>query len=282
MNTIKSLALAIAVMFTITSCQAKIKNAKTETRMVYGNCDMCKKTIETAVNKSGEAKVVWDKNTKIATLTYDSIKTNADAILKKIAYAGYDNEAYAAPDEAYNKLHACCQYERKGKVTATQPDTAMNMKHDVAAPAPVHTEQPLDKVFAAYFLLKDALAKDDGVGAAGAAKSLSKAIGAVDMKALSTTTHTVWMKYQEKLDYDAVHIQGVTDLEHQREHFVSLSANMYEVMKVAKPGYAVYYDHCPMYNNGKGANWLSKESAIKNPFYGSSMPTCGKVIETIK
>lgn len=280
MNAIKSIAIIIAVIFTTASCSAKIKNAKTETRTVFGNCDMCKKNIETAGSKGGEAKVVWDKNTKLATLTYDSVKTNVDAILKKIAYAGYDNEAYSAPDEAYNKLHGCCQYERKGKTTVTAP-AAKAAKEDVAAPA-AQTEQPLDKVFAAYFSLKDALAKDDGIAAAGAAKSLSKAIGAVDMKALSPAVHTVWMKYQEKLDYDAVHIQGVTDLEHQREHFVPLSANMYEVMKVAKPGYAVYYDHCPMYNNGKGANWLSKESAIKNPFYGASMPTCGKVIETIK
>lgn len=282
MKTIKLILPIIALVFSITSCQAKIKNVKTETKMVYGNCDMCKKTIETAANKSGEAKVVWDKNTKIATLTYDSVKTNADAILKKIAYAGYDNEGYAAPDEAYSKLHACCQYERKGKATATQADTAMNMKHDVASSAPVATEEPLDKVFAAYFLLKDALTKDDGVAAAGYARDLSKAIGAVDMKALSPALHTVWMKYEEKLDYDAIHIKGVTDTEHQREHFVSLSANMYEVIKLAKPGYTVYYDHCPMYNDGKGANWLSKESAIKNPFYGATMPTCGKVVETIK
>lgn len=282
MNTIKSVALAIAVLFTVTSCQAKIKNAKTETKKVYGNCDMCKKTIETAANKGSEAKVVWDKNTKIATITYDSVKTTSDVILKRIAEAGYDNEAYLAPDEVYNKLHACCQYERKGKVATANPDTAMDMKHDAVVSAPVQTEGPLDKVFAAYFSLKDALTKDDGIAAAGYAKNLSKAIGDVDMKALSPALHTVWMKYEEKLDYDAIHIKGVTDTEHQREHFASLSANMYEVIKVAKPDYTVYYDHCPMYNNGKGANWLSKESAIKNPFYGASMPTCGKVVETIK
>jgi hypothetical protein len=37
-----------------------------------------------------------------------------------------------------------------------------------------------------------------------------------------------------------------------------------------------------MYNDGKGANWLSKESAIKNPYYGSQMLSCGKTVETIK
>ena len=57
---------------------------------------------------------------------------------------------------------------------------------------------------------------------------------------------------------------------------------MYELIKVSKPKDAVYYQHCPMYNNGKGANWLSKESAIKNPYYGSQMLTCGSTVETIK
>jgi hypothetical protein len=37
-----------------------------------------------------------------------------------------------------------------------------------------------------------------------------------------------------------------------------------------------------MANNGEGANWLSKESAVENPYYGSMMLTCGSVKETIK
>ena len=40
--------------------------------------------------------------------------------------------------------------------------------------------------------------------------------------------------------------------------------------------------HCPMANNGKGADWLSKENEVKNPYYGSMMLGCGKVTETIK
>jgi len=37
-----------------------------------------------------------------------------------------------------------------------------------------------------------------------------------------------------------------------------------------------------MYNDGKGANWLSTENGVKNPYYGSQMLNCGKTIETIK
>ncbi|MEL4486117.1 DUF3347 domain-containing protein, partial [Shewanella algae] len=78
------------------------------------------------------------------------------------------------------------------------------------------------------------------------------------------------------------HINESKDIAHQRDHFMSLSKNIYEVIKVAKPTDAVYYQYCPMANKGKGANWLSKENAIKNPYYGTQMLSCGKTVEIIK
>lgn len=103
--------IAILVLVSVTM-DAQIKNPKTETVKVYGNCGMCKKTIEKAGNLTDESMVVWNKETKIATITYDSLNTTKDAILKRIALAGYDSESYQATDEAYNNLADCCQYDR--------------------------------------------------------------------------------------------------------------------------------------------------------------------------
>jgi hypothetical protein len=36
-----------------------------------------------------------------------------------------------------------------------------------------------------------------------------------------------------------------------------------------------------MAKDGKGAFWISKEKGVKNPYYGKSMLTCGKVTETL-
>lgn len=69
---------------------------------------------------------------------------------------------------------------------------------------------------------------------------------------------------------------------YQRGQFNTLSENMYQLLKVSKQDSTTYYQHCPMANGGKGANWLSKENAIKNPYYGSAMLTCGKTVETIE
>ena len=46
--------------------------------------EMCEKTIETAGNVKKVANVEWNKDSKMATITYDSIKTNQDEILKRI------------------------------------------------------------------------------------------------------------------------------------------------------------------------------------------------------
>ena len=321
MNSITKIVMMITAVLSLTfsSCTAQLKNAKSETYHVYGNCETCKKNIEKAANKKGITSSSWNKDTKILSLSYDSTKTNADAVLKNIALAGYDNDKFIAPESAYNKLDRCCQYERpETKTSATQNINVSNEK--VIYTCPMHPEvqsdktgtcpkcgmalvkkveatttmqtvskdttantvvtetvNPLADVYAAYFSLKDALTKDDGTTAAAVAKELSVAVTAVPMEKLSTGQHLVWMKLASKFSADANTIGSSTDIEKQRSTFNSLSNNMYEMMKVIKPDFTTYYDYCPM----KNAYWLSKESGIKNPYYGSSMLTCGSTKETI-
>ena len=282
--------MVIAVLLSSVNSFAQIKNEKTETVKIYGNCEMCKKTIEKAGNLKNVATVNWNKDIKMATLNYDGKKTNQDEILKRIALAGYDSEKFLAPDDVYAKLSDCCQYKRELKPVAKTQDAAMDMKkehsnhNDIAQKNTTETQNvpQLKAVFDNYFSVKDALVKTDaGISSAKAAE-LVKAIKAVEMTKLSTEEHTVWMKVMKDLTANAEKIATSKDVAKQRETFVLLSKNMYELTKVSKQEAPVYYLHCPMYNNGKGANWLSKEEVVKNPYYGSKMLTCGSVQETIK
>jgi copper chaperone CopZ len=291
MKTIKKIVMAIIVLLSMTMAQAQIKNAKTETVKVYGNCGMCKSKIEKAGNLKKVAKVDWNENTQMATITYDAKKTSTDEILKRIALAGYDSDKFLAPDAVYNNLHGCCQYDRLAKTpvaTETKTELATTENHNNHAG---HTETPvteqakenqLKPVFDTYFLLKDALVKTDGKVASAVAKDLLASLNAVKMDKLEMDVHMVWMKVMKGLKEDASHISETEDVKHQRDHFMTLSQSMYELMKVSKTGTPTYYQFCPMANGGKGANWLSKESGIKNPYYGSQMLTCGKTVETIK
>lgn len=277
--------LAMVVLLTST-VNAQIKNTKTEEVKISGNCGMCKKTIEKAGTVSKESSVVWDKDSKIATITYNEKKTNKEAILKKIALAGYDNESFLAPDEAYNNLPGCCQYNRENKTaTIEKPVIKMEMKEKMKENMKMKSSEsskPLELVYNSYFELKDALVASDSKVVSEKANDLLASIDKVDMKTLKMDVHMVWMKVLKPLKEDAKVIASSNDIEEQRKQFISLSDNMYKIIKIEKSENTVYYQHCPMANKGKGANWLSKENEVKNPYYGSKMLKCGKTVETIK
>ena len=288
MKTIIKTITGMLLTVSFLSCATQIKNAKKETYKVAGNCDMCKENIETAANQKGKVEASWNVDSKMLAVTYDSVQTTADEILKRIAYAGYDNEKFLAPQEAYDKLAKCCQYDRLKKEDhteheATTPTTTTDEhQHDPEVTEPATNENGLHAILNDYFSVKDALVKSDPALAASKALALSKAIKAVKMDQLTTEQHTIWMKVEKELLTQAEHIAETKDLEHQRGHLAIMATAMYHLAKTVKTDETIYYQHCPMYNDGKGANWLSQEKAIKNPFYGSAMLSCGKTVETLK
>ena len=144
------------------------------------------------------------------------------------------------------------------------------------------TNTGINKVLNAYIQLKDALVKSDGTNSSSASKTLLTAIQEVNMSELNTETHTQWMKVVNDLKEDAEHISETKEITRQRDYFMSLSKNLYALLKVSKSETTIYYQFCPMANKGKGANWLSLENKVKNPYYGNQMLTCGKVVETIQ
>lgn len=85
----------------------------TSTFKVWGNCDMCKETIENSLKVDGVQKADWNSDTKLMKISYDAKKISLDQIEKNIANVGYDNVKYKGDDAAYSSLHECCQYERK-------------------------------------------------------------------------------------------------------------------------------------------------------------------------
>lgn len=281
---------AATALFLTNTGLSQINNSVSSIVKISGNCGMCKTAIEKAAEKKKIAKAEWNKETKTASITYDGKKTTLDAVLKDIALAGYDNQSFLAPDDAYKQLPECCKYNRESKQPAItqQSDAAASSHNHETHTQPgntdntIQTENQFTAVFDNYFTLKDALVKTDAIQAAVKAKELKTALAAVKMNKIAADVHAAWMKLAEGLTEDAAHISETKDIAHQRDHFMSLSKNMYELIKVAKSNDVVYYQFCPMANNGKGANWLSREAGVKNPYYGAQMLTCGKTVETIK
>ncbi|KIO54805.1 DUF3347 domain-containing protein [Flavobacterium hibernum] len=283
MKSIQKGLMAITLSLSVIVFGAPIKNAKNINAKIYGNCLMCKTAIEKAGNIKNIASVNWNENTKIAAITYDEKKTNQDEVLKRIALAGYDSDQFLAPGDAYAKLPQCCQYERTN-MAAPIKKSEMDMgkmdhsQHTAAVPADAQENSPFKAIFDSYFDVKDALVKTDAKTAALKSKELLTAINAIKMENLKPKEHTAWMNAMKSLASDATNISENQDVKKQRESFKSLSKNTYDLIKTADQPQPVYYNHCPMVD----ANWLSKESGIKNPYYGSQMLSCGSTIETIK
>ncbi|SHM78550.1 Protein of unknown function [Chryseobacterium carnipullorum] len=129
-----------------------------------------------------------------------------------------------------------------------------------------------------YFVLKNALVADNDKAASSAGKQLFSTLNKVDMKAIPANKHKEYMEIAENAKENAEHIgDNAGKIDHQREHFASLSKDVSDLITLFGTTQKLYQDYCPMYNDGKGAVWISEAKAIKNPYYGNKMLTCGSV-----
>jgi len=123
-----------------------------------------------------------------------------------------------------------------------------------------------NKLLNDYLDIKDALVKSDNQTARTVIvvflKDMKDEAGFKEKKSL--------LKSVEKL-------AKAKNLEAKRIAFKEVSIAMWKFVKhsdqIKGP---VYYQYCPM----KKAYWISREKAIKNPYYGSTMLTCGNISQT--
>ncbi len=122
-----------------------------------------------------------------------------------------------------------------------------------------------------YYNLKNALVASNSTTAATSAEEFVKAVNSMDTAIVKAESRSALLK-------DAVAISQTKDLNVQRVKFATLSANMFTLAKTVKlSAEPIYQQYCPM----KKASWLSDVKAIKNPYYGSAMLTCGSVKVTL-
>jgi hypothetical protein len=142
---------------------------------------------------------------------------------------------------------------------------------------------PAGEIINAYIQLKNALADDNSSRAADAGKNLSAAIENIQTGSLTAAQKKVYEDVIEDMNEHAEHIvHNADNIKHQREHFETLSKDLYDLTKVIKPSQTLYHDFCPMYNEGNGAAWISEAKEIRNPYLGKEMLECGKIKEEIK
>lgn len=136
----------------------------------------------------------------------------------------------------------------------------------------------VNDVVQAYLGVEKALVDDDSRAANKQATALNHALDQVVAARLDAAKKATWLKYSEKLRYNSKHISESKSIDHQREHFTSLSDDLYALLQSFKSHPTLYRQYCPM----KKQYWLNASQEIQNPYYGKQMLDCGKVTETIK
>ena len=158
------------------------------------------------------------------------------------------------------------------------------------ASAPAALTQPWSVATGHYIALKDALVASDWPAAEAAANDLEAAVAGADMGAMGDF-HQPWMDYAVPLQRAAKEVAISGNLEDAREAFAELTPAMVAAVRglrgngegapLPSGGHKLYVQHCPMAFDNAGADWVSDEAQIRNPYFGDAMLTCGKVTEEL-
>ena len=176
------------------------------------------------------------------------------------------------------KSHEGHDQAEQAKVSTTSTPNEVKAFENVDA----SVKTQINGFLADYFALNQALIEDNQDGAKAAAKKLLATVSKFDMSKLIGEQMDFYHTQLEKLNRGLKGISESTDIEETRLELATLSDAMYALVKAYRPNEsALYFQFCPMAQNGDGANWLSNTKEIVNPYMGQRMLKCGRTKETL-
>ena len=143
-----------------------------------------------------------------------------------------------------------------------------------------------------YYAVKDALVNWDSAKAKEEAKTLSGLISKIPLNVLQADSNIVLTakNFAGAAAAESDKLTASNTITGQRREFSTLTDNLYNLINTVRyDEEVIYYDNCPMaFNDAEGAYWLSRDSAIVNPYLGNkhpkykgSMVTCGDVEQKV-
>lgn len=163
-------------------------------------------------------------------------------------------------------------------IDGQEPDNSLP---DYSAAIPAAVKIQLEAVYTAYLSLKDVLVATDSVLAPQVAKQLLGYLKEVDVDVLDEPAKSYWSEQTRALASHLDKLNQAVKIEPQREQFSFVSNLLIEMIQVLGHGESTYYiQHCPMAFNDQGADWLSTEETIRNPYFGDKMLKCG-ILESV-
>ncbi|TAH40092.1 MAG: efflux RND transporter periplasmic adaptor subunit [Bacteroidetes bacterium] len=134
-----------------------------------------------------------------------------------------------------------------------------------------------------YLKLKDALVEDDFEKGKTISESLLNKIKGVEMNVFKGESHNIWMQARPTLIKSLGTIQSAENIGALRTQFHIVSEQFILLTETFGSMYEkLFVIHCPMANQNKGADWISNNKEVKNPYLGAEMISCGDVIKELK
>lgn len=252
---------------------------------------------KTAIMWTGEKSVVYVKTSEIGGVNF---------IMREVALGASLGENYVVLDglqegeeiATHGTFSIDASAQLAGKPSMMNPeggvvmtghnhggDNNMNTQtnHSKKVSISKEVKESLKPLFDSYLKLKEALVNDDFDKSIQEAKVFEKELGKVNMSIFKGEAHNVWMKHSSEAKKAIYALTKSNDIDNVRQYFVTLSEQMVMIAKTFEPiEKTLYVQHCPMANQDNGADWLSTEQEIKNPYFGEAMLKCGEVKTTIK
>lgn len=156
-------------------------------------------------------------------------------------------------------------------------DEGKVMTYDV----PADFKLQLTEVYNASLKLTDSFIASEAKKVSTNGLQVKAVLGKVDMGLLkSSEAHMDWMMNLKEMNISLEKMAASTDLKVQRAAYASFNQALYKSLKAFGTTVdAIYYQQCPMALDKKGAFWLNNSKEIRNPYFGSSMLTCGSTKE---
>lgn len=168
----------------------------------------------------------------------------------------------------------------KSTNTETQTGTHASGDASSASSVAVASSKSTTTIIDAYLAVKDALVADDAATTSAKSADLVAALKSYDIAGSQANDPEELERLQVEATGFAEKLSG-GDIAAQRESFQALSVVLKDMLKIAGTDRTLYHQYCPMYKGNTGGMWLSANEEIKNPLFGSSMLTCGRVEETL-
>ncbi|TYP77285.1 efflux RND transporter periplasmic adaptor subunit [Aquimarina intermedia] len=174
-------------------------------------------------------------------------------------------------------IDASAQLQGKRSMMNSKEPQSHSMNESVMV-IPSAVQKEFEEVILNYITLKDAFVVADAENIKEGASLLLVSTAKIERSAMDKmlSSHVFRIEKMAQAIFDN------ETIENQRDHFIALSEEIITIAKNMDTLNSTFYImNCPMADSNKGADWLSKDGKIKNPYFGLEMLGCGSVIDTL-